>query len=124
MPHELKFTWNGPAVEKRFKRAVGRGTIGIATRVGTSAQGFVHVITGTLRRSIHAAKSGSGGLVEPTVGNVVEGFDAVVEVGSWIEYACVEEVGLGHRYMQPGLDAARPMAVTTMQAAFKQEGFD
>lgn len=123
MPATVSVRWNGDEVSRRFHRAVGRGTIGIAERISREAKQFVHVITGTLRRSIHVARTGTSGNVGANWQNVMRRDGAVVEVGSWITYACVEEVGRGHRYMQPALERGRSYAVQIMRRAFKEEGF-
>jgi hypothetical protein len=54
-------TWRGDEVQQRAHRAMGRGTIAIGEAVVTFATQYAHVISGDLRRSIHAAKVGSLG---------------------------------------------------------------
>lgn len=123
MSSQVKLTWKGGEIEKRVKRAYARGTIGIAERVSAQGKRNVHKITTQLARSIHTAKVASGGNISPNQRNVLDALGAVCEVGSWIEYACVEEVSRGHRYMQPAIEQIRGSAYITMRQAFIEEGF-
>jgi len=124
MPSTVRVKWHGDEVKARFRRAVARGTLGIAERISAAAKRNVHVVTGTLRRSIHTAMADGTGVIPATAENVKRpNSGALVEVGSWIAYACVEEVGRQHRYMQPSLEMVAPTAVATMMAAFAEEGF-
>ena len=117
------FTWNGDEAERRFRRAIGRATI--ATGEGVSAFGkqFVHVESGDLMRSIHTAVARTLGEREPNQWNIQDRDGAVLDVGSWLDYACVEEVGRMHQFMHPAIDAERPFTETRFRVAFKQEGF-
>lgn len=47
---------------------------------------------------------------------------AVVEVGSWIAYACVEETGRQHHYILPAVDEVVPTGWETIEQAFREEG--
>ena len=110
-------------IEARVKRARGRAVIGLGEGVATHGKIFVHVESGDLRRSIHAAAPGSGGEVAPDQLNVQRPGAALLEVGSWLPYACVEETGRMHQYMHPAIEAVRPQAYRTVKAAFREEGF-
>lgn len=123
MSSTVKMKWKGGDVKKRVKRAYARGTIGIAEGVAGRGKVNVHKITTQLARSIHTAKVKSGGNISPSQRNILTALGAVVEVGSWIEYACVEEVSRGHRYMQPAIEQVRGSAHITMRKAFQEEGF-
>lgn len=109
--------WHGDKIERHMKRAIDRACVGIATSVATDGKRNVHVITGTLRRSIHSAPVKYMGLDDheramvseipnATTADVTGGADhSKLEVGSWLPYACVEEVGRGHRFMQPAVES-------------------
>ena len=120
---EFKVDWDDATTRRRFDRAVGRGTIGVAGRVETQAKRNVHVITGDLRRSIHSAKVNTLGEELASQRNVLTSDGAITETGSWLDYACVEEVGRGHAYMMPAVESVRAVAVAIFQESFRQEGF-
>ena len=115
-----------------MRRAAGRSIVAIAEHVAADGTRNAHVVTGTLRRSIHAAEVGyDGGGDEETartakIGNVsqasYEGHGASVEVGSWLPYACVEEVGRGHQFITPAVEASRGYADGVVLQAVKAEG--
>lgn len=121
-------SWNHDILP-RAQRAMGRGLIGIAERVVVDGKRNAHVITGTLRRSIHAAPvnyNGSGDEGAAQSGDIANTDDGeltkALEVGSWVPYACVEETGRGHQFMTPAVSMARTYADDVMIMAFKQEG--
>ena len=130
------FDWEGHGISLQVKRAMGRGLIGIGMAVSTEGKRNAHVISGTMMRSIHTAPHGySGGNDEASaassdLGNVSSvsdigktGFDSVIDVGSWMSYACVEEVGRGHAFMQPAVESVSgARAVALMTRAFAEEG--
>lgn len=118
----VDYEWKGDDILRRGKRAVARGTIAIAENIGGHAKRNAHVISGDLRRSIHVAAHNSGGLGRATAQAAATHDGALVDVGSWLDYACVEEVGRGHRYMQPAVEEGRTTAHLTMRAAFAAEG--
>ena len=91
--------WDGREIAARGRRATGRGLIGIGMAVSTEGKRNAHVISGTMRRSIHAAPHGhSGGNDEATAAGGTDipdtqipswqGNDPVIDVGSWVSYAC------------------------------------
>ncbi len=136
MPVAVKREWYGPEVKKRVHRATGRALIAFGTRVAVETKMVTHVVTGTLRRSIHAAPAHYEGaysdekmapdqdllltahMVEATP--VPQGY--AIEVGSWMPYACVEWIGRGHPGVTQGLEAARPAAGAIFEKAFREEG--
>jgi hypothetical protein len=102
---------------------MGRGTIAIGEAVVTFATQYAHVISGDLRRSIHAAKVGSLGMIAVNAETAKDKNGALLDVGSWLDYACVEETGRMHQYMHPAIEQARGYATHIMATAFKAEGF-
>lgn len=61
--------------------------------------------------------------LEPVLASeVVHEHSALVEVGSWIAYACVEETGRHHQYMQPAFEMVEPTGWETIEQAFDEEG--
>lgn len=117
--------WHGDEFLARAGRATGRGLIGIGTAITSHAKVFVHEISGDLRRSIHLAKPASSGAREARTGSDAKMADDLflLEVGSWIDYACVEEVGRGHQFMQPAVETVSGAeAFATMKQAWMEEG--
>jgi hypothetical protein len=52
-----------------------------------------------------------------------EGVNAALEVGSWVAYACVEEVGRGHAFMAPAVAAVGGARATALMVqAFAEAG--
>lgn len=119
----------------RIKRATGRAIVGIGVAVATETKRVTHVQFGDLRRSVHAAPAGYDGgddevqagrgdllhemVPEPTPSPV----GPMVEVGSWMPYACVEWVGRGHPGITQGLEAVRGIrANSIVLQAFREEG--
>lgn len=119
--------WNGEELIKKARRATGRGFVGIAGRIESQGKRFVDVISGDLKRSIHVARSGTSGNGPIRGGNDAQApgsNDAwLVEVGSWLDYACVEEVGRGHQFMQPAVESTSGgPAYAIMKQAWEEEG--
>jgi hypothetical protein len=139
--------WFGDELGLRVDRASARAIVGIAEAVAVETKRVTHVISGTLRRSVHAAPVGYDGSRDEeaakrgdmmlgsselsTLGSAlgsatlatlgVEG--AVVEVGSWLPYACVEWVGRQHPGVTQGLESVRgPWADIIVAQAFREEG--
>lgn len=126
MPARVDTEWKGDRIKERFQRAIARGTIGVGEQISVRAKSTVHVISGDLRRSIHTAKHHTGGEQRANQQDALtpDGTGALVDVGSWLDYACVEENRGGeHSYMMPAIETVRGTAAVTYQAAFKQEGF-
>jgi hypothetical protein len=124
-------TWNGDELKRRARRAMGRADVSIGEQIGAEATIIVHKISGNLGRSIHTAPIpyvGRQDEAEVVVGNlatarnVLDGFTALVEVGSWLAYACVEETGRKHYYIAPAAELVLPTGHITIKAAFKEEG--
>jgi len=122
----IEKTWHGDEMIKRSRRANGRAIIAVGERTAANSKKYAHVVSGNLRRSIHAAKTQTMGEVPATTSNVSTGAtrraEVAVEVGSWMEYACVEEVGRGHRFMQPGWEETQPTVWPTIKRAYDEEG--
>lgn len=123
--------WKGNELVMRAQRALGRGIIGVGMVAVVAGKEHADVITGTMRRSIHLAPPGYAtddeaeaqrgempNQLEPTM----VGTDWVIAVGSWVPYACVEEVGRGHQFMTPAVDVARGKTEGIMLQAFAEEG--
>lgn len=114
-------TWNGLTIQDKAHRAAGRAVIGIGMQVAVDAKRLTHVISGTLSRSIHVAaimdshdddqELAEGGadlmmqsaFIKPTPGP----FGPLIEVGSWLDYACVEWVGRNHPGITQAMEAVR-----------------
>jgi hypothetical protein len=123
MPAPYKLTWLGDVMVARAARAIGKGMIGIGERVVVNAQMNAHVVTNTLRPSIHLAVPNSSGDQRADTMNIMTTDGAALEAGSWLDYACVEEVGRGHAFMGPAVEeVAGPVAEDVMGAAFRSEG--
>jgi len=135
-PVLTRFEWYGDDILGSCRRAAARGTIALAETVVSSAKDRVHRLTGTLSRSIHAAPDGyegAGDQPQAEGGADLSGASyaelptwvgedqAVILVGSWIAYACVEESR--HPYMAPALEAVMgSVAEDIFQQAFAEEG--
>lgn len=110
-------------------------------QVAVETKTVTHVISGTLRRSVHAAPEGYAPNEEkeeqdatPEQNDLMimyplaveevptEGGLTLCEVGSWLPYACAEWVGRGHPGVTQGLELARPRTDATVLKAFKEEG--
>ncbi len=116
--------WNGEELTRDRRRADARALIGMGTTVGIEMQNAAHVISGDLKRSVHAAKIDTLGEVRASTANVQHAPDQfALEVGSWLPYACVEENRGGtHRFASLGYDLAKPTFDATMQRAYREEG--
>jgi hypothetical protein len=117
-----KASWYGNEIVARAQKASGVAIIAIGEEVSRETKIITHVITGNLRRSVHAAPAGYGGEGGGGEGASFSGDGASVEVGSWLPYACVEWVGRGHPGVTQGLEAARSKADVIVRAAFAAEG--
>jgi len=139
---QTKFEWRGNDIVAAVHRAAARGVVALGETIVSEAKQRVHRLTGTLSRSIHSAPDnyqggsdyddardpehgGSGrdlaaGAVIGELPTWVTESQAVVLVGSWIPYACVEEGR--HPYMQPAIEAAMGRALGVFQQAFREEG--
>lgn len=122
MPWER--TWHGDEIQARSDRALGRALIANGELHSRHASVNVHRISGNLARSIHAAKYLTMGEIPADEDNIIERSGVrVLEVGSWIEYACVEENRGGtHSYMQPAHEWAWPQFTGQLRRAFREEG--
>lgn len=120
----MRRTWHGDEIQARAERAVGRAIIGNAELHAANASANVHRISGNLSRSIHAAKTNTIGEIPADQQNIIERPHVrMVEVGSWLPYACVEENrGGSHSYMQPAHEWAWPLFGNQLKRAFREEG--
>jgi hypothetical protein len=132
-------SWNGMTILDKKNRATARGLIGFGLQVAVETKTVTHKISGTLARSVHCAPVGYDGEMEGDEG-VAESSDmlmtgaevssirrlpalgAVIEVGSWIPYACAEWIGRGHPGVTQGLELATPSANKIFAQAFREEG--
>lgn len=131
-----EFEWNGGAVTAAVATAMGRATVAIAENVVVEAKQFAHVISGDLRRSIHSAAPGTDhegdsflalfrDIPNATEEDVVRvDGKAVLEVGSWLPYACVEETGRGHRFIEPAVELVNTRARDIVAQVMHEEGLD
>lgn len=125
-------------IQQKINRATGRAIVGIGVRVAVETKEVTHVISGTLKRSVHAAPEGYDGYEIDADALADEGdllfvlgpphatqtkFGAVIEVGSWLPYACAEWVGRGHPGVTQGLEMTRGRRADLIVAqAFREEG--
>lgn len=120
--------------DMQVKRATGRAIVGIGVAVATETKRVTHVQFGDLRRSVHAAPAGyDGGDDEVQAGRMdllhemlpepdYTPVGPVIEVGSWMPYACVEWIGRGHPGLTQGLEAVRGVrANAIVMQAFREE---
>jgi hypothetical protein len=133
MPVKTEFAWNGAEILLRIRRALGRGLVGAGMAAVPEAKILAHRITGTMARSVHLADASHIGqddeaaarqadIPSVTVPTPRGEIDWVLLFGSWVPYACVEEVGRGHQFVTPALDVARSGAESVMRQAFAEEG--
>lgn len=130
-----KHEWHGDEIQARAERADGRALVGISEGIAADGKRYADVISGTMRRSIHSAPINYIGAGDedaaaaadlPNAGFwdvVVDPEGSVLEVGSWVSYACVEEVGRGHQFMTPAVEGWRgPRSDAVMKRAYLEEG--
>jgi len=120
----VRRTWHGDEIEVRGKRATGRAIVGMGESVASEQKQAAHVISGDLRRSVHAARVNTMGAVEADQETVREGPNNFqLEVGSWLPYACVENNhGGDHRFADIGWEAAEPTFDAKLIRAWREEG--
>ena len=136
MPVKVDRTNNFGDFQRRIDRATGRAIIGIGMQVVVETKRITHKQEGTLSRSVHMAPVGydgaedleeaattdlllSKGVPVPTMTPLA----ALIEVGSWLPYACVEWIGRKHPGITQGLEAVRGARVDAVVArAFREEG--
>ena len=128
-------SWHGDEIARRAERADGRAVVAIAENIAADGKRYAHVISGTLMRSIHSAPLNYIGAADEEAAATTDlgnaGFmdvlfdprGAALEVGSWVSYACVEEVGRGHAFMTPAVEGMRgPRADAIIKQAYVEEG--
>jgi len=132
----MERSWFGPEIQTKVDRASGRAIVATALEVAVETKKLTDIISGDLRRSIHAAPyryDGAGDeLAAPTADLMMSGvvphatktlLGHLVEVGSWMPYACVEWVGRGHPGVTQGLESVRGIKVDMIvRKAFQEEG--
>lgn len=133
-----KVEWHGDEIMTKARRATGRGIISIGEQIVSEAKQIVHVQSGTLRRSLHTAPADEMHFADEDEARIRDLNEqvlewhqimsddqlmAVIEAGSWLPYACVEECGRQHHYVLPAYDMIYPTMSVTMRAAFAAEGF-
>ena len=134
----VKRTWHGDELIARERRANGRALAGMAVGVATEMKKHTHVDKGDLRRSVHAAAVESMGEREVTLSGLPEGAPLAgssdkemrtgpaewkIEVGSWLEYACVENNRGGeHRWADIGWELVQPTFRPRLVRAWREEG--
>lgn len=128
--------WNGMSIIDKKNRATGRAIVGIGMLIAADTKRLTHRVSGTLARSVHAAEIGADhdgdeeraesgadlmmGMV-PKATPVGE-LGMAVEVGSWLDYACVEWVGRDHPGLTQGLEGVRgARADAIVMQAFREE---
>ena len=128
--------WEGLTVQDRIHRAAGRAIVGIGVLVAADTKRITHKVSGDLARSVHAAppshphdgdeeaaKNGDLMLLPGQLKAARTPVGEVIEVGSWMPYACVEWEGRGHPGITEGLEAVRGVrADSIVRQAFREEG--
>lgn len=128
MPSSVSIEWNGAELLERARQATAVGTLAIADEIGRRAAEIVvyrpDLPPPHLRDSIHVAMIETMGEVDATPENILVGFVALCEVGSWLPYACVIECGRHEPYMGPASSEVFSSGVwmELMATAFKEAG--
>lgn len=117
-------TWRGDEFLARSRRANGRALVGMGEAAAGAMTREAHVLSGDLRRSIHAAQKDTMGIVPADVAAVPLKRDVyVLEVGSWLPYSCVENSRGGtHRFADIGWQSAEPTFRAKLDRAWREEG--
>lgn len=129
-------TWEGVGITQKINRAAGRSIIGIGVLGAVETVRVTHKLTGTLARSVHVAplmkyhdddeeeaKNGADLMLMETPHATQTPIGPVVELGSWISYACVEWVGRMHPGVTQGVEMVRGARADAIVAqAFREEG--
>lgn len=131
-------SWNGLVVKDKINRAGGRSIIAISVGAATETKRVTHVLSGTLRRSVHTAPatefhdndedealSGNDLLMDShSLRATQTPIGPMMEVGSWISYAAAEWIGRNHPGVEQGVEAMRgAKSDLIVAAAFREEGF-
>lgn len=124
MPTLVRRTWHGDEIQARGRRATGRAAVAMGEHTSGHMVRHAHVLSGLLRRSIHAAKPDTIGEVHADERTVRHSQDRwLVEVGSWVPYACVENNrGGDHRFADLGWQSAEPEFPAILRRAWREEG--
>lgn len=128
------FTWKGVDVDAKVTNAIERASVAWGEQVSNKAKERAHRLSGTLSRSIHAAKGSydqddTGAAVAGVMPIVVdpvpewEGETALVSAGSWINYAEFERRrGGGHDWLTGPAGEANGRYGQTIRQALVEEG--
>lgn len=129
-------SWEGLGIAQKIDRAGGRAIVGIGLAAAVETKRVTHRLTGTLMRSVHVAPIGEYHdsdedeahtadlmLTAENLHATQTPIGQVVEVGSWISYACVEWVGRMHPGVTQGIEMVRGGRSDAIVAqAFREEG--
>lgn len=132
----MTLNWRGAQIRAQIVEALTDGLTEVGLRVESAAKRRLSpghgVLTGTLRRSIHAAGPDynfAGDNVAPSAGSPerggsgqaeVTGNKVVVEVGTGMVYGGIIEGYYG--YMQGGFDEVQPHIISILEDAGKAAG--
>ena len=127
----VKTSWYGEELVAKMNTATARAVISVGEHIAVETKRVTHVMSGNLRRSVHTAPkdydgsgdegaAGSGDMM--MAGSVNEASiqtseGPMLEVGSWLPYACAEWVGRGHPGIEQGVEMVRGERI---QAIFAQ----
>ena len=128
--------WNGMSIIERKNRAAGRAIVAMGMLAAADTKRLTHRISGTLARSVHAAEVGAdhGADEETAVGAdlmmvkglpypVVTPLGVMIEVGSWLPYACAEWQGRSHPGIEQGVEGIRgARSDMILRQAMREEG--
>lgn len=125
MSEHVRRTWHGDELIARTKRANGRAIVGMGEQAAVEMETLAHVgETGILKKSIHVARADTGGAVDADQMSSRTGLAKwQIEVGSWVDYACVENSrGGDHRFADIGFQLAEHNFRGTLDRAWREEG--
>lgn len=104
----FRFTWRGAAVANALEDALQEAMQTTAEEARAEAQSIVHVITGTLKRSIFADVDARGASGRRTL-----------VVGAHAPYALYEELRDGHAFIRPTVDKISGRLTQRLREAVK-----
>jgi len=104
----FRFTWRGAAVANSLENALQDAMQEVAEDARAEAQSIVHVITGTLKRSIFADVDARGR----------DGRRTLV-IGAHAPYAIYEELRDGHAFIRPTVDKIAPQLTLRLREAVR-----
>lgn len=104
----FRYVWRGAAVANSLENAVQEAMQEVAEEARAEAQSIVHVITGTLKRSIFADVDARGGSGRRTL-----------VIGAHAPYAIYEELRDGHAFIRPTVDKIAPRLTQRLREAVR-----